>query len=225
MDSLLILKDKRVLYVEDEDIVRESITKTLSFFFDNITIAKDGKEAISFIDNDFDIIILDFNLPEYNGIDIAKVFRAKSDDTIIFIISSHYETENLREAMQIGAIDYLPKPMRYDDLLFVLKKCATRLPKQELKYLGDNLTYNMKLKSVFKNDKEIRLTKNEVVFLELILSYKKQLLHYEVISKELFNSANIDSNIPSIKNTLFRLRKKLGIPLVDSIFGIGYRVL
>jgi DNA-binding response OmpR family regulator len=225
MDSLLILKDKKVLYVEDEEVVRESIGKALSFFFDNITIAKDGKEAMALIDSDFDIIILDFNLPEYNGIDVAKTFRVKSEDTIIFLISSHYEIENLREAMQIGAIDYLPKPMRYDDLKRVLTECARRFAKKDVRYLGDNLIYNIKSKSIYKNDAEIKLTKNEIIFLELILANQKQLLRYELISKELFNSTNVDTNIPSIKNMLLRLRRKLGIPLVDSVFGLGYRVL
>ena len=91
--------------------------------------------------------------------------------------------------------------------------------------LGDNLIYNIKSKSIYKNDAEIKLTKNEIIFLELILANQKQLLRYELISKELFNSTNVDTNIPSIKNMLLRLRKKLGIPLVDSVFGLGYRVL
>lgn len=71
MDNLLILKDKKVLYVEDDPIVRDSISKVLTVFFDDILVLKDGQEAMDSLKNNFDIIILDINLPKYNGLEIA----------------------------------------------------------------------------------------------------------------------------------------------------------
>lgn len=225
MDNLSILKNKKVLYVEDDDVIRESISKVLNLFFDDITQAKDGQEAMNLLESSFDVIILDLNLPKYNGIEIARAFRAKSDEVVIFIISSYQETQNLRDAMKLGAIDYLSKPMSFDELKNVLTECAKKLSKKEIVQINDNLIYNKRLKAVFKDDNEIKLTKNEILFLELVLSNKKQLISYELITQELFNSQNYETNLPSIKNLILRLRKKLDIQLVDSVFGVGYRVL
>ena len=213
MDDLSILKDKKVLYVEDDDIIRDSISRVLEIFFDNLVLAKDGGEAMDMVSEDFDIVILDLNLPKYNGIEIARAFRAKNEDIIIFLISSYQETQNLRDAMRLGAIDYLSKPISFDELKSVLTICAKKLSKEILKPLGDNLVYNTQVKSVFKGDEEIKLTKNEIVFLELVLANSKQLITYELITQELFNSDNSDLNLPSIKNLILRLRKKLDIQI------------
>lgn len=225
MDNLLILKDKKVLYVEDDPIVRDSISKVLTVFFDDILVLKDGQEAMDSLKNNFDIIILDINLPKYNGLEIAKAFREKSSETLIFMISNYQEIQNLREAMKIGAIDFLPKPISFDELKNVLEECAKRLSKNIIIHLADNLIYDFKSKTVFKNAQEIKLTKNEIIFIELITSHKNQILSYDVITNELFNSQNSTINLPSIKNMVLRLRKKLNTNLVESIFGVGYRVL
>lgn len=225
MNDLLLLKNKDVLYVEDDAVIRESISKILDIFFDNITIAKDGGEAMDLLERTFDIIILDLNLPKYNGIEIARAFRAKSDETLIFMISSYHETQNLRDAMKIGAIDFLPKPISFDELKSVLSTCAQRLSKGTQMCFGDELIYDTKLKSVFKNKKEVKLTKNEIIFLELVFANKKQLLTYEKITQELFNTQNFEVNLASIKNMVLRLRKKLDTDLVENVFGVGYRAL
>jgi len=225
MDKLSILKSKKVLYVEDDKVIRESIAKVLGIFFDDITLAIDGGEAMNLLNNRFDIVILDLNLPKYNGLEIAREIRKQSDETLIFLISSYQETQNLRDAMKLGAIDYLPKPIRFDDLKNVLNECANKLSKNELTTFGDNLLYNKRLKSVFKEDEEIKLTKNEIVFLELVLSNQRQLICYDLITQELFQSQNSDANLASIKNMILRMRKKLDTPLVESVAGVGYRVL
>jgi DNA-binding response OmpR family regulator len=225
MDNLSILKNKKVLYVEDDRVIRESISKVLGIFFDDITLAIDGEEAMNLLKNRFDVVILDLNLPKYNGLEIAKEVRKRSEETLIFLISSYQETQNLRDAMRLGAIDYLPKPIRFDDLKNVLSACANKLSKNEVKTFGENLIYNTRLKSVFKEDEEIKLTKNEITFLELVLSNQRQLICYDIITQELFQSQNSDANLASIKNMILRMRKKLDTPLVESVSGVGYRVL
>jgi len=225
MDELATLKNKKVLFVEDDEVIRESIAKTLQIFFDTIVTAKDGKEAMELLDMGFDIAILDYNLPFFNGIDIAREIRTKSDETIIFMISNYQETRLLRDAMGIGAIDYLEKPLSFAELKNTLLECAKRLSKKEEQIICEGLCYNKRIKSIFKNNEEIKLTKNEIVFLELILENSKKLIHYDLITEELFKSQNTEANLPSIKNMILRLRKKLGIPLVESVSGVGYRVL
>lgn len=225
MNYLPILKDKKILYVEDDSIVRESTCEVLKLFFNNITTAKDGEEALDFLENQFDIIILDLKLPKYNGIEIAKKYRSKYEKSIIFIISSYHEISDLREALKIGMIDYLPKPLQFDELKKTLELCAKKLYTKNLIHLENDIKYEINSKTLYKKETIINLTKNEILFIELLVQYKNQLLSYDVISQEIFNSTNTDMTIGSIKNLLLRLRKKLDCKLVDNIFGIGYRVL
>lgn len=225
MDNLSILKNKKFLYVEDDHVIRESITQVLSMFCDNITTASDGKKAMELINNFYDIVILDLNLPVYNGFEIAKAYKEKYKDSLVFMISSYPDIQNLRGAMKIGAIDFLGKPIGFDELKAVLEDCANRILQNSKVSFGDCFIYDTELKTVFKNDTEIKLTKNEITFLELVLNNKNQLLSYDRITQELFNTKNTDINLPSIKNMVLRLRKKLGVNLVESVFGVGYRVL
>lgn len=224
MNNLTILKNKKVLYVEDDPVIRDSISKVLGIFFDDILVLQDGEEAMNSFNQHFDIIILDLNLPKCNGMEIAKAFRKKSNETLIFMISNYQEIKNLREAMKIGAIDFLSKPISFDELKTVLEECANRLSKDIIYTLTNDLIYNSELKTIFKNNEKINLTKNEIAFLELLILHKQQVLSYEVISNRLFSS-NSSSNLSSIKNMILRLRKKLNTNLVESIFGVGYRVL
>lgn len=223
MDEILLLKTKSVLYVEDDDVVRESVGNTLQYFFNDITIAKDGKEAMELLERRFDVVILDHNLPFYNGIDIARHIRTKTDETIIFMISNYQETKLLRDAMSIGAIDYLPKPLSFDEFRNALKECAKRLEKKELVPLVDGYFYNKTLKSIFKNGIETKLTKNETIFLELLVENPNQIISYELISEELFKSQNSEANLSSIKNMILRLRRKLDTQFVENVTGLGYR--
>ena len=225
MDNLSLLHDKKVLYVEDDPVIRESITRVLEMFFDEITLACDGGEAMEAIKAKFDIVILDLNLPKYNGIEIAKATRALSEETLIFLISSYQETHYLREAMKLGAIEYLPKPLRFEDLKNVLQECANRLSKNELKFFGESHSYNKKLKCVYKENIEIPLTKNEIIFLELLLRSERHVLSYDTIALELFGTRSTTSSLSAIKNMILRMRKKLDTQLVESIAGVGYRAL
>lgn len=64
MNNLMILKNKKVLYVEDDPVIRDSISKVLGIFFDDILVLQDGEEAMNSFNQHFDIIILDLNLPK-----------------------------------------------------------------------------------------------------------------------------------------------------------------
>lgn len=220
-----VLKYRKILYVEDDSIVRESTYDVLKLFFQEITVASDGESALSYLNDSFDIIILDLKLPKINGIELAKRFREKHEHSLIFMISSYQEIADLKEALRIGMIDYLSKPLQFDELQKTLMICAQKLSKNIIFTLGDNIIYNIESKTLFQDDKIVNLTKNEMLFVELILKYKNRILSYDVLSQEIFNTTNTDVTIGSIKNLLLRLRKKLNCKIVENIFGIGYRVL
>lgn len=226
LNNLSFLKDKHLLYVEDDELVRESTSLVLQLFFKNIKIFDDGGNALICVNNEsFDIAILDLKLPKVNGLEIAKALKEKNPNTLIIMISSFHDIEYLRTSLQIGMIDFIPKPLKFDDLKFALNQCVDRLLKNQFVQISSNLRFNCLTKVIYYDEEKIPLTKNEISFIELLIKYNGQIISYDLISKEVFKNLNhIDVNIASIKNLILRLRKKLHSPLVENIFGVGYRV-
>lgn len=225
MDKLGVLKYKKVLYVEDDSIVAESTLSVLEHFFEDITFAKDGLEALHVIkEKNFDIAILDLKIPHHNGLEIASALRKKSQEVLIMMVSSYQEIEDMRKAMKLGMIDYIPKPLSFEELQRTLLECAKKFHQRQ-EYINEKIFYDFHKKQLYKEERLVPLTKNEVMFIELVQKHKSQLITYELIAQELYNSSHTDMNISSIKNLVFRLRKKLEMELVENVFGVGYRVL
>lgn len=221
-----LFKNIHVFYVEDDSMVRESTLETLNILFDHIVVAQDGLEAIEILQEEtFDIALIDFNLPGYSGIEIGNFIRKKNQDTMMIMISANYEVKYLRKAMRAGFHDYLPKPFTLDELLVPLLEYAKKFTSQKIRKLRDNLSYDTVTRQLYKDKTPFDLTKNEILFIELLVRNKSHLLSYDMIVEEIFNSTDIELHLSSVKNIVFRLRKKLNVDFLENVFGIGYRIL
>ena len=111
----------KLLYVEDDKEARETTFMILEEFFDDITIAIDGKDGIEKFRNDkFDLVITDINMPNMNGLDMAQAIRDIDQSIPIVIISAHNEENIFLRSIQIGVNGYLLKPINIDQLVNVL---------------------------------------------------------------------------------------------------------
>ena len=219
-----ILRPLPILYVEDDEVLMASTHKTLSVFFDNITTATNGLDAIKLVgERKFYIAILDIRIPNMNGIEVAKEIRKNDKEMLIFITSSYQETYDLREALKLNMVDYLLKPFSFSELMGVLKECATRLVADgRLKCpIYGGLSYDVVKKCIIKDEVEIKLTKNEVKMLDLLLDKKGSVVSIEEIEYHVFPNSD-EFKYGAIKNLLSRLRKKLGEDVIVNIYEIGY---
>jgi DNA-binding response OmpR family regulator len=226
MQDLAILKPLSVLYVEDDEIIRESTYKTLSLFFDDVSVAANGLEAIKLIgQKKFYVAILDIRMPYMNGIEVAKEIRKNDQDMLIFITSSHQETSELREALRLNMVDYLIKPFSFSDLVSVLQECVTRMIMggRLKKPIYDNGYYDIIKKCVIKDDKEIKLTKNEIKVLELFFAKKGAVVSFEDIERYVFEDDE-EYKYAAIKNLISRLRKKIGEKAIVNVYEVGYHL-
>jgi YesN/AraC family two-component response regulator len=131
IDMKLVLeqtKDINLLYVEDNQALRESTMMVLKNFFNNIDIAEDGliglnkyKEKLQ-NSTPYDLIISDINMPNLNGLEMSEeIIKLESRQSII-IVTAHNEVEFLHNAIKVGVESFLAKPLKLDDLAFVLFK-------------------------------------------------------------------------------------------------------
>lgn len=127
-ELIKISKTLNLLYIEDEEISRNTTLELLSNFFVNITIARDGAEGIAkYKKNHFDIIISDINMPRMNGFDMIKEIRKLNKYIAILVISAHNESSYLTEGIELGIDGYLLKPLNLKSFVISLEKICDRI--------------------------------------------------------------------------------------------------
>ncbi|MCX6122469.1 MAG: sigma-54 dependent transcriptional regulator [Ignavibacteriales bacterium] len=114
---------QRILVVDDEQIIRESLSFILKKEGYNVEEAVNGKDALTKHEaNPFDIIITDIEMPEMKGVDLLKQIRQRTPQTLVVIITAFGSVETAVLALREGAADYILKPINFDDLLYRVKK-------------------------------------------------------------------------------------------------------
>lgn len=220
--NLTILKSLTVLYAEDDLVIQDSISRILKMFFKDVVIANDGKEAIENYNNKkIDILILDYVMPNLNGYETAKIVRKKDKKIPILITSAYTDKEKLLNAIELNLIKYIEKPILYDDLIKVFENIIKYMEENNLLQikLDENIYYSFVDKNIIKNGEKITLTKNEVLFLELLLEKPNHLISKNIIENSVFK-ASVDEN--TLRNMVYRLRKKIDKDTIATIKDLGY---
>lgn len=165
----------RILIVDDEKAIRESVSLVLSEEGYATEIASTGTEALQFMnEQDFDILITDLKMPEMDGIKLIKQSLKICPQTSVIIITAHASVESAIEALRIGAFDYILKPFDFDDLLLKVQRLLNHkelaLENQALrkevedKYDFSNIIgQSPEMQSVFRLIQKVSSTKGNVL--------------------------------------------------------------
>ena len=121
-------KDLNVLYVEDEENVRIQTSKLLSIYFDNVTVAKNGKEGLSiFESSQINIVFTDINMPIMDGITMIKNIRICDKFVPIVVLSSYENTDYFLKTIEYGIEGYILKPFTLKEIQKVVEKIINKL--------------------------------------------------------------------------------------------------
>ena len=220
--NLNILKSLNILYAEDDLVIKQSISRILKMFFKEVFIANDGNEALEIYQNNkIDVLLLDYVMPNLDGYQTAKIIREINKKIPIIIASAYTDKEKLLNAIELNLIKYLEKPILHDNLINVFNGVILSLQENNLilSRISENLYYSYISKNIMKDNIEIILTKNEVIFIELLLKMPNQLISKETIENEVFKES-VDEN--TLRNMVYRLRKKLDSEIIVTIKDLGY---
>lgn len=217
------LKNIKILYIDDEDLIRSNAVEYLEFYCDNVYEAKDGLEGIEVYEKfKPDIIITDIKMPKLNGLEMVRQIRQKDKTTRIIVATAFLETSYLLEAIDLGLVKYLTKPITEDKLLPILKSCILDVFEDKSIFFFENdISFDMLNKTLFKNEIQIMLTKKELMFLELLLKNSKRAVKYSELSNYVWNGNMSEDAIRSIVK---ELRKKISKQTIKNVSGIGYQV-
>jgi len=115
--------NKRILVVDDEENAREALSKILAHDGYDVSSAANGVEALNYLRNkDVELIITDINMPEMNGLAFLRELNRCRPESNVIMLTAYGEVESYLEAMNLGAFEYINKPIRYDDLKKVINK-------------------------------------------------------------------------------------------------------
>lgn len=215
-----------ILIVEDDIEIQNNLKKTLSLLFNQVFIANDGLEALkSYKELEVDIIISDYVMPNMDGYELSKKIREEKDDIPIIILSSFMDIEKLQKCIPLELTNFLEKPIAFDKLLEQINISIEKLEKtNRLKFkITETITYCKKKKCLLIDNNELELSLYESKLLELLCDYKNQIIEFDTIIGFLSNK-NEEISKNSVKNIVYRLRKKLPIDLITAHRNLGYSI-
>jgi len=224
-----ILNQSTILYIEDEDNIRDNITKTLQLICNKVFAVGNADLALEiYKSNKIDIILSDINLPGMSGLEFTKIVRKDNRLIPIILLTAHTNTELLLEATRLRLIDYLTKPIDFEMLHDALKRATKEilLNGTYLVNFGNNTSYNVNKKLLLNQHtgQEIKLTSSEIELLEYMLKSKERVISNQELKSVLWQDQDLATD-SALKNLLNKLRNKIGKESISNISGIGYRLL
>ncbi|QIP12837.1 response regulator transcription factor [Spirosoma aureum] len=219
----------RILIVEDEGEVAALIKTGLEDYGFEATIAGDAMEAQQRLaERDFDIVILDVNLPIISGFDLCRMIRNRFETLPILMLTAFGSTTSKLDGFDAGADDYLVKPFEFRELVARLRALTRRNSVQstDLPVLKiADLELNQQSKTVKRGNQKIMLTARELALLEFFLKNQNRALTRNEIIEHVWD-INFDTGTNVVDVYVNYLRKKIDkdfpLKLIHTLSGIGY---
>lgn len=219
-----ILSNKKVLYAEDEEGIRENITEVLEMFFGQVVAVGDGREALDEMTlGNYDVLIFDICMPHLDGLEAIKAIREEDKKIPIIILSAHTEKVYLWRAVELKITKYLTKPYDEEALLGALELVALELVDNHVDVLFSNgCIYHTDEKTVHREGRMQQLSNNESRLLEFLIQREEQAVTFEQIYDYMWEFEQPSKE--AIKSIIKELRRKIGTECIKNIYGIGYRI-
>lgn len=215
----------RILIVEDEISISSFLKEGLTEEGFEVTVCNDGKEGMNTaLHNSYDIILLDWMLPFYTGIEICTAIRKKNFDTPIIFLTARDTVEETIFGLEAGANDYIKKPFHFEELLQRIKVQTRKLVKEKELLWLKNISIDLNSHVVKKDDVEIHLTQKEFALLAFLVKNKGTVCKRTMIIEKIWD-IHFEYNTGVIDVFMNALRKKLHLgndELIKTIRGVGY---
>jgi two-component system, OmpR family, response regulator len=208
----------RILLLEDNKKLNETITKRLKLKGYNVISFTDGAQAYEKITEGFSCFVLDINVPNIDGIKILKRIREYYENLPVIIISASVELDVIKQAYDFGCSDFLKKPFFIDELEIKIERYCN-IQDDKINF-DENSYFDFKSSLVVINGIENRVTKKEKLLMNLFLTKKNQVISYEAIENYVWegNFASLES----IRSLIRRLRKILDNKYIQTVVDTGY---
>lgn len=220
----------RVLVVEDDRAVRESLRRSLEFNGYDVHLAGDGAEALAGIAGvSPDVVVMDVMMPRLDGLETTRALRTAGNSVPILVLTARDAIGDRVEGLDAGADDYLTKPFALQELLARLRALLRRVvppedaPEETLTFA--DLSMNVATREVTRGTRRMELTRTEFSLLEMFLRRPRRVLERAFILEEVWGY-DFPTTANSLEVYVGYLRRKTeaeGEPrLIHTVRGVGY---
>jgi two-component system, OmpR family, response regulator len=217
---------KKIFLLEDDITLNETITEYFEDLDYEVVSAYDGYEAEEKIyEQNFDILLLDVNVPDINGFDILKGVREQDIGTPAIFITSLNSMVDVEEGYESGCDDYIRKPFSLKELQLRVETIIKRgffHQKNDSVQIDEQISYNTSNDTLSINDEQIQLKNKDAKLLKIFLQHKDEILSHESIYNQLWEYDE-EASETALRTYIKNLRKYLGKEKIVSIKKLGYK--
>jgi two-component system response regulator MprA len=222
----------RILVVDDDRAVRDSLRRSLEFNGYTVDVAADGAEALARVPLiDPDAIVMDVMMPRLDGLEATRALRTAGNDVAILVLTARDAVTDRVDGLDAGADDYLTKPFALDELLArvraLLRRAQRRTPAddEDTTLSFADLTLDTATREVRRGERELSLTRTEFALLELFMQRPKRVLERSFILEEVWGF-DFPTTANSLEVYVGYVRRKLEAEgetrLLHTVRGVGY---
>ena len=218
----------KILIVEDDRTICEALKAWLETEKHRVDIVYDGITAEEYLRTyEYDLIILDWQLPGREGIDICRDYRAAGGDSFIIMLTGQSAPEHKESGLDMGADDYVTKPFNARELSARIRALLRRpaIISNDVVQVA-NLSLDMKSHQASIAGQALKLMPLEFSLLEFMMRHPKEVFSCDALLKRVW-SADSDVGLESVYSCITRLRRKLkssgNAQLIETVHGVGYK--
>ena len=218
----------RILLVEDDELLGDSIRSGLTQYQYTVDWVKNGLAAWSAVQTEhFDLVILDLALPKLSGEEVLKNIRSNNISVPVIILTSYDTIHDRVKGYDSGADDYLVKPFNLEELCAHIRAIRRRITSSSSATttlsVGD-IVLDPATRLVFKSGKMVELSRREFVLLQMLLENADKIVSREQATQSMYGwGYDIDSN--ALEVHIHNLRKKLQCKNINTVRGVGYMLV
>ncbi|MDX1808907.1 MAG: response regulator transcription factor [Sulfurospirillaceae bacterium] len=214
----------KILLLEDETMLRNSISEYLESLGHEIDGFANGAEAYEVLKTEkYDLLLLDINVPKINGLELLEKLNKIKHSTTIFI-SAMIDIEDISQAYELGASDYLKKPFHLKELALKINQIKKEQSAKELQQvvLSKRYSFSKEKQILFYNNSAQTLTKKQLQILTLLSQNLGIVVDFEKFRSFVWQDEPVDN--ATIRAEISRLRKSLKEDFIVNMKGVGYKI-
>jgi DNA-binding response OmpR family regulator len=215
----------KILVIEDDQHILSLLTRCFTESGHCIESADNGVDGEYLASlNTYDVLILDWMLPQKSGIDLLQSLRGSHNTTPILLLTAKSDLDDKVTGLRVGADDYLSKPFELRELEARVDALYRRSLSKGLNAITlQDITIDLDSQTVKKQDTTISLTHKEYDLLLFLIKQKNRIISTPMIEEQLWShNEQIQSNV--IQVIIYNLRKKIGKDIIQSYRGLGYKI-
>lgn len=214
----------KILFLEDDLLFGETIVDLLQESDYEVTYVKNGQDAIDMtFEKNFDLYLLDINVPLINGVRVLKDLRDSDDKTPAIFLTSHRDKEMLKKSFLSGGDDFISKPFDNDELLLRIKALLKRTKPASIDCLG-LLCHDELYKQILYDKKVLELSVKEYQLLLLLMQHINNPVQKDLILDTLWSKADGGSD-GALRVYINRIKQELPQMKIENIRGFGYKLV